>query len=287
MGWLEWSELGDALVGLGALFILLRRRADRRAARTARLARPFSAEEEAILDRDFPRWRWIPVDLRQRHAGCTRVLMEEKNYEPCGGLAEVTDEMKLVIAAQAAFILLGKDDHEFFPRLHSILIYPTGFRDLGRRRFGIDDEKRGILYGESWETGSVILSWDNVVAGGRNDDDGMNVVFHEFAHQIDQYNGIADGVPRLKNREDYIRWSEVMGRHYEELVEASKTRDPEPYLDPYGATHPCEFFAVATETFFEDPYGLEEEHPGLYDELVRFYGVNPADWMEAGTAGKG
>jgi hypothetical protein len=193
--------------------------------------------------------------------------------------------MKLVIAAQAAFILVGKDDHAFFPRLHSILVYPTGFRDHGRRRFGIDDEKRGVLYGESWETGSVILSWDNVVAGGRNDDDGMNVVFHEFAHQIDQYNGVADGVPYLKNRTEYARWATVMGSHFDALVEASKTRDPEPFLDPYGATHPCEFFAVATETFFEDPYGLEEEHPDLYDELVRFYGVNPGDWMEAGPSG--
>ncbi len=152
------------------------------------------------------------------------------------------------------------------------------------RRFGIDDEQRGVLYGESWETGSVILSWDNVVAGGRRSDDGMNVVIHEFAHQHDQHNGVADGVPSLKSREDYARWSKVMGRHYDELVEASKTRDPEPFLDPYGATHPCEFFAVASEAFFEDPLDLETEHPELYNELAKFYGLDPAGWGEDGQA---
>ncbi len=278
MGWLAWSEIGLALIGLMLLGILFRRRQLRRRSRAERLARSFSEVESTILDRCFPRWRWIPANLQARFSGYTRVLMEEKNYEPCGGLEEVSEEMKLVIAAQAALTILGKSDPDFFPRLHSILVYPGGFRDRGRRRFGIDDEDRGVLYGESWETGSVILSWDNVLAGGSNDDDGMNVVIHEFAHQIDQYNGVADGVPKLKSREDYLRWGSVMERHYEELKEASKTRDPEPFLDPYGATDPCEFFAVATEAFFEDPLDLYYEHPELYGLLASFYGLDQAGW---------
>lgn len=278
MGWIDWSELGIALSLSALLGMLVRRYWLRRRRRVERLSRSFSETEVAVLDRDFPRWRWIPSDLQTRFAGYTRVLIEEKNYEPCGGLGEVSDEMKLIIAAQAALTVLGKSVPDFFPRLHSILVYPGGFRDRGRRRFGIDDEDRGLLYGESWETGSVILSWDNVLAGGRNDDDGMNVVIHEFAHQIDQYNGIADGVPKLKTREDYLRWATVMERHYEELKHAAKTREPEPFLDPYGASDPCEFFAVATEAFFEDPLDLEYEHPGLYEELMRFYGLDPAGW---------
>lgn len=277
-GWIEWTELAAAAIVVLSLAALLRRRLRIRREREARMATPFSAGETEILDREFPRWRAVPAAFRSRFAGITRILMEEKNYEPCGGLERVTEEMRLLIAAQAALTILGKKDHRFFPRLHSILVYPGGFRDRGRRRFGIDDEDRGVLYGESWETGSVILSWDNVLAGARNDDDGMNVVIHEFAHQIDQYNGVADGVPELPTRADYVRWSEVMGRHYDELVEASKTRDPEPFLDPYGATHPCEFFAVATEAFFEDPLDLEYEHPDLYEELSRFFGLDPAGW---------
>lgn len=280
MGWLAWSEIGLALIGLMLLGILFRRRQLRRRSRAERLARSFSEGESTILDRCFPRWRWIPADLQARFSGYTRVLMEEKNYEPCGGLDEVSEEMKLVIAAQAAMTILGKSDPDFFPRLHSILVYPGGFRDRGRRRFGIDDEDRGVLYGESWETGSVILSWDNVLAGGSNDDDGMNVVIHEFAHQIDQYNGVADGLPKLESREACVRWGSVMERHYEELKEASKTRDPEPFLDPYGATDPCEFFAVATEAFFEDPLDLDYEHPELYGLLADFYGLDPAGWTK-------
>ena len=124
-------------------------------------------------------------------------------------------------AAQAALVTLGLRNHRYFPKLQSILIYPGAFRDHGRRRFDLhQDDDRGVLYGESWDTGSVILSWDNVVAGGRNADDGMNVVIHEFAHQLDQYNGIADGVPQLASRDDYARWAAVMGPHYEALVDA-------------------------------------------------------------------
>jgi MtfA peptidase len=279
-GWIAWLEIGAVVVLISAGGILVARARRERRTRRERLARPFSDEEKRILDRDFPRWRWIPAGLLNRFAGDTRVLMEEKNFEPCGTLKEVTDEMRLVISAQAALTILGKKDHRYFPRLRSILIYPGAFRDHGRRRFDIPEaEDRGVLYGESWDTGSVILSWDNVVAGGRNADDGMNVVIHEFAHQLDQYNGIADGIPLLPDRAAYARWSEVMGSHYDALVAASEDRNgPEPFLDPYGATHPAEFFAVISETFFEEPFDLVEEHPDLYEELARYYALDPASW---------
>ncbi len=279
-GWIIGLEVGAFLVLLGAVGILAGKRTRRRRLRRERLARPFSEAEQAILDRDFPRWRDIPAALLPRFAGDTRVLMEEKNFEPCGSLSSVTEEMRLLIAAQAALVTLGLRNHRYFPKLQSILIYPGAFRDHGRRRFDLhQDDDRGVLYGESWDTGSVILSWDNVVAGGRNADDGMNVVIHEFAHQLDQYNGIADGVPQLASRDDYARWASVMGRHYEDLVDACADRSgPEPFLDPYGATHPAEFFAVASETFFEDPSDLVEEHPELYEELRRYYGLDPASW---------
>ncbi len=277
----EWgAAIAVAALLAGSAAFLLRRAGRRRleAERAERLARLFSAAEEQILDRDFPRWRALPAGLRQAHAGTTRVLMEEKNYEPCGGLAEVTEEMKLVIAAQAAILLVGHDSHRFLPHLKSILVYPGGFRDLGSRRFGIDEERRGVLQGESWETGSVVLSWESVVAGGRCSDDGINVVIHEIAHQLDQYNSIADGVPKLAGPADYARWSEVLGRGYRELVEQSKIDEDEPFLDPYGATHPCEFFAVLSEAFVETPGELLAEHPDLYGELASFYGLDPAAW---------
>lgn len=206
--------------------------------------------------------------------------MEDKYFEPCGGLPEVTEAMKLVIAAQAAILLLELPNHRFYPRLKSILVYPGAFHDRGRRNFDLPQTNdRGVLLGESWETGSVILSWDSVVAGGRNADDGMNVVIHEFAHQLDQYNGEADGVPRLRNRAAYARWAEVFSREFARLVKESSHRGgPEPFLDPYGATDPAEFFAVASESFFEDPGDMKLEHPDLYEQLRDFYGLDPVSW---------
>jgi Mlc titration factor MtfA (ptsG expression regulator) len=279
-GWIVALEIGAIVVLIAAIGTLLVKRSRRQKARRERLARPFSEGEKRVLDRDFPRWRDIPGDLLPRFAGDTRVLMEEKNFEPCGTLTAVSDEMRLIISGQAALTIFGKTDHHYFPRLRSILVYPGAFRDHGRRRFDIPEaEDRGVLYGESWETGSVILSWDNVVAGGRNADDGMNVVIHEFAHQLDQYNGIADGIPQLPDRAAYARWGAVMGPEYDALVAASADRSgPGPFLDPYGATHPAEFFAVASETFFEEPWDLVEEHPELYEELAKFYGLDPASW---------
>lgn len=279
-GWIVALEIGAIVVLIAAIGTLLVKRSRRQKARRERLARPFSEGEKRVLDRDFPRWRDIPGDLLPRFAGDTRVLMDEKNFEPCGALTEVSDEMRLIISAQAALTIFGKKDHHYFPRLRSILVYPGAFRDHGRRRFDIPEaEDRGVLYGESWETGSVILSWDNVVAGGRNADDGMNVVIHEFAHQLDQYNGIADGIPQLPDRAAYARWGAVMGPEYDALVAASADRSgPGPFLDPYGATHPAEFFAVASETFFEEPWDLVEEHRELYEELAKFYGLDPASW---------
>lgn len=279
-GWIVALEIGAIVVLIAAIGTLLVKRSRRQKARRERLARPFSEGEKRVLDRDFPRWRDIPGDLLPRFAGDTRVLMEEKNFEPCGALTEVSDEMRLIISAQAALTIFGKKDHHYFPRLRSILVYPGAFRDHGRRRFDIPEaEDRGVLYGESWETGSVILSWDNVVAGGRNADDGMNVVIHEFAHQLDQYNGIADGIPQLPDRAAYARWGAVMGPEYDALVAASADRSGSgPFLDPYGATHPAEFFAVASETFFEEPWDLVEEHRELYEELAKFYGLDPASW---------
>jgi len=276
----EWGAIGLLALMLGFGALLFFRGLTQRRLHRQRLNTPFFLEEMAILDRDFPRHRHLPEEFKIRFEGFTRVLMEEKNFEACGGLSEVTAEMKLLISAQAAMLLLGLPRHEFYPQLKSILVYPGAFRDRGRRRFDLREaEDRGILLGESWESGSVVLSWDSVVAGGRNEDDGVNVVIHEFAHQLDQMNGAADGVPILPDREAYARWADVFGRHFAELVEESKEKaDQDPFLDPYGATDPSEFFAVVSETFFEESADLKFEHPELYRELSLFYGLDPASW---------
>lgn len=275
-----WGGIGllAFLFATGLLVIFKRTR--RLRLRRRHLSTGFTPEERGILERDFPRYRRFPEALQTRFEGYTRVLMEEKNFEACGGLSAVTPEMKLLISAQAAMLLLGIPRHGFYPLLKSILVYSGAFRDRGRRRFDLREaEDRGILLGESWESGSVVLSWNSVLAGGRNEDDGVNVVIHEFAHQLDQMNGDADGVPMLPDREAYARWANVFGRHYETLVEETDGgTDDISFLDPYGATDPSEFFAVVSETFFEESSELNREHPELYRELSLFYGLDPASW---------
>lgn len=247
--------------------------------RRSLLAAPIPERWIQLFRADFPRFFDMPEELQEDVGGIAQVLAAEKNFEACGGLEEVTDEMRALISIQAALPIARLSNHRFYPELKSILVYPNAFRDRGNRRFGLREaEDRGILLGQSWETGSIILSWESVVAGGRNSDDGMNVTIHEFTHQLDQING-TDGVPILKNREAYRQWSEVFERNYEELVEdVNHGKGPEPLIDPYGATNPAEFFAVASETFFEESKELAEEHPDLYEQLKNYYQLDPASW---------
>ena len=232
----------------------------RRVAPLPRVERPLYA---ALSERDRARLR---DDLR--------VLVAEKNWEGCGGL-EMTDEIKVTIAAQAAILLLGIE-HDYFARVQSILVYPTGFRspEGWTRPDGVIDLSVGAL-GQAWYDGPVVLAWDSVLEGGRDPRDGLNVVLHEFAHQLDYLDGLADGTPLLRRKGDYARWQEVMTREFERL-KAEAGSGTARVLDAYGATDHAEFFAVATEAFFEKPREMCSRHPELYAVLCDYYGQDPA-----------
>jgi len=238
---------------------------------------------DPILRKRFVLWHWLPDDLRARLRVRMGDFLADKRFEACGGLERVTGEMRVLVAAQACLLLIGRPRDRVYPRLRSILLYPGAFRDRGRRVFGLDegdDTEREIRLGESWQTGSVILAWDSVQQGAAAAGDGVNVVLHEFAHQLDQADGSTDGTPLLDRAGDYEDWAEVMRRDYESLVRAANDPRADPLLDPYGAEHPAEFFAVATETFFELSEAMREEHPDLYRKLKEFYGLDPAAWVE-------
>jgi hypothetical protein len=160
----------------------------------------------------------------------------------------------------------------------SVLVYPSGFRhpDGWRRPDGTIDAAAGAL-GEAWYDGPIVLAWDDVVAGGRNPEDGRNVTLHEFAHQLDYLDGVADGTPPLRKQSDYARWQEVMTREFERLKRESEHGHPK-VLDSYGATNHAEFFAVATEAFFEKAKQMSVRHPELYAVLSDYYGQDPAVW---------
>jgi hypothetical protein len=202
-----------------------------------------------------------------------KVFIAEKNFEGCGGL-EMTEEIKVTIAAQACVLMLNRCP-SFYPNLDSILVYPSSYfaKDIDYLSFGAHVIHESFRMGESWKHGIVVLAWDHVKRGALDMDDGHNVTFHEFAHQLDEEDErYADGVPVLKRPSSYVTWARVFCKEFSKLKRALR-RNQETVIDGYGSTNPAEFFAVATESFFEKPKQLKEHHPALYKELKEY--LNP------------
>ncbi|HET7729940.1 MAG TPA: M90 family metallopeptidase [Usitatibacter sp.] len=242
--------------------------------------RPFPAEWRSILQRRVPLYARLPAPLRERAERRILIFLAEKQFIGCAGL-EVTDEMRVTVAAQAALLVLQRPGNPY-PNLRQVLLYPGAFivERLRPEPSGVLQEHRQVLTGESWSRGQVVLSWEDVATAAAGTEDGANVAIHEFAHQLDQEKGYANGAPYLGHRERYGPWSEVMGREFAQLQWNIAQGYPT-LLHPYGATDPAEFFAVASEIFFGQARRLAAEHPGLYAELQRFYRVDPASWPQS------
>lgn len=238
-------------------------------------AEPFPEAWDAILRKNVPLYAKLGDDDRRALQDRIKVFVAEKTFEGCGGL-ELTDEIRVTIAAQACLLLLRRDDDEDYARLVTILVYPTAYVAHASEAIGggVVLEGEVCRLGEAWIDGAVVLSWDDVRAGAADLHDGHNVVFHEFAHQLDQEDGAADGTPPLERRSRYLTWARVLGAAYDGLREASDC-GRRTVLDAYGATNPAEFFAVATECFFEKPAQLRKKHPELYEELKSYYRQDP------------
>jgi Mlc titration factor MtfA (ptsG expression regulator) len=239
------------------------------------LAAPFPAAWEKFLKKNVPHFRFLSAAEQTRLRDELRVFIAEKNWEGCAGL-EVTDEMRVTIAAQASLMTLGLSG-EPFRNVLSVLIYPSGYAALEERWYeGWSISGESGRLGESWYRGPVILSWDEVRRDSRRPGEGRNLVWHEFAHQIDMLDRSTNGTPPLADRQERQRWHDVMTAEYEQLVtDAEEGRAT--LLDTYGASNEAEFFAVATECFFDCPVDLRAEHPGLYDLLRGYYGQDPAE----------
>ena len=242
--------------------------------REALRSQPLSAEQRAVLDRNVPYLAALSPADRAELEGLVRVFLAEKSFEGCGGL-ELTDEIKLTIAAQACLLLLHRET-DIYPNVDSILVYPSAYRVPTEQHDGLvvvqEDQAR---LGESWQRGLVVLSWDHVLSGAAQPRDGQNVVLHEFAHQLDSEDGVMNGTPELGARARYTSWAHVLGDEFDDLAQrlhAGKRTD----IDPYGATNPAEFFAVISEMFFEKPRALKKRHSELYAELAEFYKQDPA-----------
>lgn len=228
-----------------------------------------------ILDRNVSLHRALPGHLQQQLHGLMQVFLSEKEFIGCEN-QEITDEVRVTIAGQACMLLLNRETR-FYPKLKTIYVYPQAYvvKTL-QTKGGVVTEEQSVRLGESWTDGPLVLSWDSVTGGARNVKDGRNVVFHEFAHQLDQEDGSADGAPILGDRSCYRSWAQVLGAEYE-VLRRQKKEGRRSVLNKYGASHPAEFFAVATEAFFEKPKQMRKRCPDLYEELKRYYQVDPIE----------
>lgn len=274
-----------AVLFIGALWLLtplLRRFVARAALRDTQ--RPVPADWLAVVHHRLPliaAHSAAEQDELLRHA---RALLSSRTWEGCGGL-ELTPEMCLIIATQAVLLTWRRDEPPF-PRLREILVYPTTFRPAPAFEWVADRSggERPPALGESWASGTVVLAWDDVLRGVASASDGHNVVLHEFAHQIDTADGIADGVPKLATPTESEEWHAALLRAYHQLESAAVSGASLP-IDRYGLTNQAEFFAAATESFFERPRALDHGFPELYRYLADYYLQDPAERVSR-TAGE-
>ncbi len=246
------------------------------------LAMPLDPARVAILARNVPAYAGMEAAGQERLRRLVQQFLHEKTFVACADL-EMTDEMRVTIAGQACLLLLGRAGNavpaQVYPTLRTVLLYPGAFL-VPRSEVdeaGVVTEGRQDLLGESWGDGRVVLSWDHVRRPDNDMPEGQNVVLHEFAHQLDSESGSTNGAPYLGSAERYREWSEVLSRDYASL-RSEAMWGQHGVLDHYGASSPAEFFAVATESFFEQPHRLAARHPALYEEFLKYYRVDPRHW---------
>jgi Mlc titration factor MtfA (ptsG expression regulator) len=254
------------------MFGLTRRRRERLR------AQPFPDAWRTILDRNVPYYRCLTPEDQAELQGHIQVFIAEKNFEGLGKPpVKITDEVRVTIAAQACMLLLHRDT-DYYRSLKSILVYPSRYMAPTKEQVGVGMVLEGanVRAGESWHRGSVVLSWSDVQAGTADACDGQNVVFHEFAHQIDSESGAVEGAPALESKTMYQAWARAFEREYSAHLRDLRFGKPT-FLGAYAGTNPAEFFAVATERFFERPWDLKAHHPDIYEQMKTFFRQDPAD----------
>ncbi len=242
------------------------------------MAQQFPKSWLSIVESNLFIYNSLDSGQQKELQGYVQVFLKEKQFIGCLGL-QITEEIKVTIAAIACLLLFG-DRKTYFPNLRSILVYPHAYivNEMVMSDRYVVEERRVARLGESWTRDQLVLSWEQVQQDIRNWQDGHNVVLHEFAHQLDQEDGQAEGVPILPRALDYEVWKQVMSAEYLQLCDRVEN-GKKTVLDSYGVTNPAEFFAVATETFFEKPNQLSQKHEALYGILQRFYRIDPRQWQ--------
>jgi len=226
-------------------------------------ADPFPPGWLAHLDSNVPFFGCIGEPERTRFLGMVHAFVREKYWIGAAEL-DVSDEMRVTIAAAAVRLVLHLD-LAVYNDLTEIVVYPGAYQH---------PKSDGIILGEAHTWGTVVLSWPAVLRGLRNPEDGHDTATHEFAHVLDIASGTFNGTPRLHDRDDYRPWAVVLDRHFRRLQRAGRAERK--VLRDYGATNEAEFFAVATEAFFEKPRQMKQRLPELYDVLAKLYRLDTA-----------
>lgn len=245
------------------------------------MKKPLTDSQKAILKKNVPHYNYLPTPLKQRLQGFIQVFLNEKRFEGCAGLT-ITEEIKISIAAQASILMLGvKDLSHFYDDLRSILVYPQKYVAKVKHHTNSFFVEEGFEWrqGEAWSHGYVILAWDEVQQGAYDIHDGENLVFHEFAHQLDYEYGATEQIEREDMEQShFLSLAHIVGKEYHQFLEAIRN-DKQTLIDAYGAENLAEFFAVLTELFFERPHKLKKKHPDLYAYLKEFYNQDPAKYL--------
>jgi Mlc titration factor MtfA (ptsG expression regulator) len=237
---------------------------------------PFPADWLEMLADRVPFWNFLDPSEREKLQRHILVFLGEKHFEGCASF-EITEEVRVLIAAQACLLILNQET-DYYPRLTSILVYPSSYYvdEEETHPDGTISSSRETRSGESWDLGVIVLAWDEVLEGLEEGADGFNVTLHEFAHQLDGEYGLYEGAPELPDMGMYGRWAEVFSDEYERLLTDLRRRR-RTFLDSYAAKNPAEFFAVASESFFERPLEMERELPAVYEQLRLYYRQDPAE----------
>jgi len=210
---------------------------------------------------------------RSRLRETTILFLHQKSIHGAGGL-ELDTGMQLLIAVQACILILNLDI-DYYRGWVEIIVYPDEFVPTLEYTDadGVVHTEREARAGEAWLQGPLILSWADVGTSG--EDDGVNVVIHEFAHKLDMLNGDANGYPPLHRDMSRETWTQAFTSGYADFCRRVDA-DEELAIDPYAAESPAEFFAVMSEAFFEIPRAVKSLYPAVYDQLRQFYRQDPA-----------
>ena len=232
--------------------------------------------DEALWQKVVSRFVFLraltPGEQRRLH-DLTQRFLSNKQMSGAAGL-QLTDEMRTVIAAQACLLILNLG-LDYYRGWVEVIVYPGDF--MPQHEYTDDDGvvhvAREPMQGEAWLQGPVILSWE-AAADSRNNQ-GVNVVIHEFAHKLDMLNGEPNGFPPLHQEMRREEWAQAFSAAYDDFC-AQVDSGEDTAIDPYAAENPAEFFAVLSEVFFETPLLLKRTYPQVYRQLATFYRQEPA-----------